>query len=157
MQAEIDDERICLEGYGPAGVAVILTCRGGSTAPDVDEARRRFAAHGGRIGAQGSVSYLFRPVGVIRVRGEPGLVQRALAWGAEEVTGEESGEIEILTDPRDCAALAGRLGRGRPATTATAWRSMQRATVGPADRRRLEGLVADLRALEGVHGVYTNA
>ena len=61
-----DYAEVRYEGYGPAGVAVIveaLTDNRNRTASDI---RSAFAKHGGALGETNSVSFLFNRLGVIR-------------------------------------------------------------------------------------------
>src|SRR5487761_15037 len=77
------------EGYGPAGVAVIveaLTDNRNRTASDV---RSAFAKHGGALGETNSVSFLFARLGVIRYPTGPAdadaMLEAAIEAGAENV------------------------------------------------------------------------
>jgi YebC/PmpR family DNA-binding regulatory protein len=99
-------ETVVYEGYGPAGVALLVetvTDNRNRTGPDV---RNLFTKHGGSLGEPGSVAYLFEKKGVILVdagAGEGGgtpiteddlLV--AVEAGAEDIS-EEDGVFEIVT------------------------------------------------------------
>ena len=151
-------EHICHEGYGPGGAAVILTC---ATKDPVTAAlvRARFAEQGGRLGASGSVSYLFRKVGVLRVRSDAALADRAAALGVEEQVESGEGQADLLTDPADRATIEARLRRLGYECIARGggWRAMQRISPSLPDARKLEDLVRRLAALDGVGHVYTNA
>ena len=150
-------ERICHEGYGPGASAVIVTCAEGTTVSS-DAMQQLFREYGGRLGAPGSVSYLFRPVGVLRVSADSALAGRAADLGVEEqVAGEDW--VDLLTDPEERATIESRLrdlgyeclARGE------GWRAMQRFTASLPEGRRVEEFVRQLAALEGVGHVYTNA
>ena len=105
------------EGYGPAGVAVMidaLTNNRSRTAPDL---RAIFERNGGNLATTGSVAFQFSKRGIITVRAdvvdEDRLMEIALDAGAEDVTGEGGGEVfEVLTTPtafhkvRDAIAAA---------------------------------------------------
>ena len=147
------------EGYGPGGTAVLIECSAPERHDLAAHLRRVFAAHGGYLGAQGSVSYLFARTGVLTYAAGPAqLAELALAAGAEDVlTG--SGDIEILTDPEDFLSIRDALGAaGFVALTA-------RITQRPATTVELRGaaaqamrvLVAGLDSVAAVQGVYTNA
>ncbi len=56
---------VCYEGYGPGGVAVVVECVTDDRSRVGAEVRRAFVQHGGRLGADGSVSYLFNTVGLM--------------------------------------------------------------------------------------------
>ena len=146
------------EGYGPGGTAVLIECSAPERHDFAAHLRRVFAAHGGHLGAQGSVSYLFARTGVITYAVGPGLADLALAAGAEDVQAS-SGGIEILTDPDDFLNIRAALSAaGYVALTA-------QITQRPATTIELRGddvqtmrtFVAGLGALDAVQGIYTNA
>ncbi|HEY3643901.1 MAG TPA: YebC/PmpR family DNA-binding transcriptional regulator, partial [Gammaproteobacteria bacterium] len=58
-------EEIRYEGYGPGGVAIIVDCMSDNRTRTVAEVRHAFTKHGGNLGADGSVSYLFSKSGVL--------------------------------------------------------------------------------------------
>ena len=90
------------EGYGPAGVAVLidaLTNNRARTAPDL---RTIFERNGGNFAAVGSVAFQFSKRGIITVKAdvidEDKLMELALEAGAEDVT--NLGEVfEVVTTP----------------------------------------------------------
>jgi len=97
-------ESITYEGYGPAGVAVIvetLTDNRNRTAADV---RAAFSKYGGNLGQQGCVSFMFDRKGIIIIEDEDEEIDEeeitmdALEAGAEDISVED-GIIEITTDP----------------------------------------------------------
>ena len=86
-------ERVIYEGYGPAGVAVIVDCLTDNkqrTAPDV---RHAFDKSGGNLGTDGSVMFMFDQKGVIVVDNEgkdfDQFMMDALDAGADDVIEEE--------------------------------------------------------------------
>lgn len=150
-------ESICREGYGPGGVAVIVTARPGAT-PDEAALRELFRSHGGRLGAVGSVAYLFRPVGLLRYAPDARLPARAVEAGAEDVLATADGSVEVLTDPAERDEVERRLERQghRAQRKAAHWRATDRVRIAPLERVRLEQLERHLAALPGVAHVYTN-
>ena len=99
-------ESIRYEGYGPAGVAVIvetLTDNRNRTAADV---RAAFSKYGGNMGTTGCVSFMFDNKGIIIIEDEDEeldedeVTMDALEAGAEDVT-YENGIYEIETDPQE--------------------------------------------------------
>ena len=101
-------ESITYEGYGPAGVAVIvnaLTDNRNRTAADV---RHAFDKNGGNMGQTGCVSFMFDRKGVIVIEDEDldeeTVTMDALEAGAEDL--DVDGEIaEITTDPNEMGAV----------------------------------------------------
>ena len=103
-------EQNTYEGYGPAGVAIIvetLTDNKNRTAANV---RAAFSKGGGNVGAQGCVSYMFDRKGQIIIDKEEcemdpdELMMFALDAGAEDFSDEED-SYEILTDPDSFSAV----------------------------------------------------
>ena len=146
------------EGYGPGGTAVLVEC---STLEHVDLAahlRRVFAAHGGHLGAQGSVSYLFTRTGVLTYADGPALAELALAAGAEDVQANDGG-IEILTDPEDFQSIRATLCAAGfvPETAQITQRAATTVELSGADAQAMRTFVAGLAGVAAVQGVYTNA
>jgi len=108
-----DYEEITYEGYGPAGIAIMvkaLTNNRNRTAADV---RHIFDKNGGNLGVGGSVSFLFEEKGTIVIsredyEDEDQVMSDALDAGAADFTSDED-FYEISTDPSDyysvCSAL----------------------------------------------------
>jgi len=60
-----DYEEIRYEGYGPAGVALIVDCLTDNRNRTVAEVRHAFSKSGGNLGQDGSVAFMFSSVGVL--------------------------------------------------------------------------------------------
>lgn len=97
-------EEITYEGYGPAGVAVIvsaLTDNKNRTAADV---RHAFDKNGGNLGTNGCVSFMFNKQGKIYVESEgldeDEVMMEVIEAGAEDFEASEDG-FEITTAPAD--------------------------------------------------------
>jgi DNA-binding regulatory protein, yebC/pmpR family len=93
-------QRVIYEGYGPAGVAVIVDCLTDNiqrTAPDV---RHAFDKNGGNLGTDGSVMFMFDHKGEILVNNEDKdfdeFMMDALEAGADDVI-EEDEFFEAIT------------------------------------------------------------
>ena len=118
-----DYAEVRYEGYGPAGVAVIveaLTDNRNRTASDV---RSAFSKHGGALGETNSVSFMFNRLGVIRYPAaaatDDAMLEAAIEAGAENVESDaEAHEITCAIDDffavRD--ALEARFGAPESAT-----------------------------------------
>lgn len=97
-------ESIVYEGYGPAGVAIMLEVMTDNKNRIVAEIRHMLTKHGGNLGAAGCVAWMFEKQGVITV--DPTLADEAVVTeiaidaGAEDITSDAS-SIEILTQPGD--------------------------------------------------------
>ncbi len=95
-------EESTYEGYGPGGVAVLVEIMTDNKNRTVAEIRHIFSKHGGNLGENGCVSWLFENKGsIVFEKGsidEDALIELALEAGAEDVR-EEGNEIEVITDP----------------------------------------------------------
>lgn len=152
-------EHICGEGYGPGGVAVIITCAASAGRLPMELVRHAFREHGGRLGATGSVAYLFRPVGVLRFAMPSDQADVAGEAGAEEWFAAADGTADLYTAPEERESVGQRLeARGhRCLAHGSGWRAMHQLQLVPLERQRLERLVRDILAIEGVGHVFTNA
>ncbi|MDP8235082.1 MAG: YebC/PmpR family DNA-binding transcriptional regulator [Candidatus Erginobacter occultus] len=100
----VNYEEAVYEGYGPAGVAILIRALTDNRNRAVAEIRHLFDKKGGSIGCPGSVAYLFETRGLITVEAqgadEEAVLEAALEAGAEDF--KDEGEIyEIYTAPSD--------------------------------------------------------
>ncbi|HSK49820.1 MAG TPA: YebC/PmpR family DNA-binding transcriptional regulator [Solirubrobacterales bacterium] len=104
-------ERILFEGYGPAGVAVLVEALTDNRNRASAEIRHAFSKHGGSLGEPGSVAWIFEKRGAIVVDGnrygEDDLMA-AIDAGAEDVR-EEGEQLRVLTEPTDLTAVKAAL------------------------------------------------
>ena len=104
-------ESITYEGYGPAGVAVIVECLTDNRNRTASEVRHYFDKYGGNMGATGCVSWSFDKKGVIVINDEDQeldedkVMEDALEAGAADFAPDE-GVYTVYTDPDDVASVA---------------------------------------------------
>jgi YebC/PmpR family DNA-binding regulatory protein len=149
------------EGYGPAGVAVIveaLTDNRNRTASDL---RSAFARHGGALGETDSIGFLFSRLGAVRypagAASADAILDAAIEAGADNVeSGAEAFEVTCAADDffavRD--ALEARF--GAPESAKLEWRPSTTVTL---DEERAASLLKLLDALEDnddVQNVWAN-
>jgi len=96
-------EEITYEGYGPGGVALMVSALSDNRNRTAADVRHVFSKYGGNMGATGCVSYMFQEKGIFVVSKESGveeddLMMIALDAGAEDIKVEED-SFEIVTDP----------------------------------------------------------
>ena len=103
-------EEIVYEGYGPAGIAVIVETTTDNRNRTAGNVRSYFSKYHGNMGQTGCVSYLFSEKGVIIIGNEDGdidedkLMELALESGAEDFAAEDE-MFEIYTEPDDLYAV----------------------------------------------------
>jgi YebC/PmpR family DNA-binding regulatory protein len=105
----VNYEDLRYEGYAQGGVAVMLECLTDNRNRTVAEVRHAFTKHGGNMGTDGSVSYLFNKIGVLNFApgsDEDAIMEAALEAGAEDITNEPDGSIEVTTEPEQFTAVS---------------------------------------------------
>jgi len=154
-------EEITYEGYGPAGVALmvrVLTDNRNRTAPEI---RHTFSKFGGNLAESGSVGWIFERKGLIQVEAsrmeEDELLGLALDAGAADL--KRAGDVfEVSAEPGELERVRRSLDeRGVPIQSAE-------VTLIPQTTVRLEGreaqhvlkLVEGLEELDDVQHVYAN-
>ena len=105
-----DYEEIVYEGYGPAGIAVIVETTTDNRNRTAGNVRSYFSKYHGNLGQSGCVGYLFSEKGVIVISNEDGdidedkLMELSLEAGAEDFLADED-IFEIYTVPEDLYAV----------------------------------------------------
>ncbi len=101
-------EYINYEGYGPAGIAVIVECLTDNRNRTVADVRHYFDKYGGNLGTSGSVSWQFTQKGVLVIDGEDldeeTVMMQALDAGASDFDASD-GVFEVYTEPDDFDAV----------------------------------------------------
>ena len=97
------------EGFGPAGIAFIVTALTDNPNRTFPSVRTAFSKNGGTLGSSGSVAFLFDRVGVILIENdekkEDEIFEIAIDAGAENFIFDENGQSEILTKFENLAAV----------------------------------------------------
>ena len=95
-------EEVTYEGYGPGGVAVLVEVMTDNKNRTVAEVRHIFSKHGGNLGENGCVAWMFDKKGSIVFDksevDEDELMELVLESGGEDVKEDES-QFEVITDP----------------------------------------------------------
>lgn len=103
-------EEAFYEGYGPGGVAILISAITDNKNRTVSELRRLFNKHGGQLVEAGCVSWIFKKKGSIIFDknniNEERLMEIALEAGAEDIREEES-TYEVITAPQDLDSVKG--------------------------------------------------
>ncbi len=101
-------EELTYEGYGPGGVAVLIEAMTDNKNRTVSELRHTFSRHGGNLGENGCVAWMFDKRGLFAVeRGnatEDDVMEIALEVGAEDATIEDD-VYELYSAAEDYAAV----------------------------------------------------
>ena len=115
--AEVSDLiEMTLEGYGPNGVAVLVQALTDNRNRTIQDVRRLFTRHGGNLGENGCVAWLFESRGVVIIESSGSdteeLALQAIDAGAEDVKAEK-GYLEIYTQPHNMESIREGIGKGR--------------------------------------------
>jgi YebC/PmpR family DNA-binding regulatory protein len=155
-------EEIRYEGYGINGAAVIVDCMTDNRTRTVADVRHAFDKHGGNLGTQGSVAFLFKHVGqIIFAPGtnEDRVMDAAIDAGAEDVATHEDGSIEVTTAPYDFVAVKDALGAAglKPEYAEVIMKPATEIELAGDDAQRMQKLLDALESLDDVQEVYTTA
>ena len=96
-------EEIIFEGYGPGGIAILVETMTDNRNRTVSDVRHAFSKFGGNLGTDGSVSYLFKKLGLIHISKEytdEKIMELVIESGAVDYT-EEDEFFEVITDAND--------------------------------------------------------
>jgi YebC/PmpR family DNA-binding regulatory protein len=155
-------EEIRYEGYGPSGVVIMVDCMTDNRNRTASEVRHAFSKHGGNLGTDGSVAYLFTKQGVISFQpgtDEDSVIEAGLDSGAEDVVVNEDGSLDVVTLPETFAAVREALA-GAGFDTSVSEVGFNAATNVELDRdtaEKLLKLIDTLDDLDDVQDVYHNA
>ncbi len=154
-------EEISFEGYGPAGVALMVETMTDNRKRTVAEVRHVLDRHNGKMGEAGCVSWMFEKRGLIVVEKEAGdedtVMEAALDAGADDV--QDAGESwEVITDPQEFEAVKKTFDdKGIPVTMAQV--SMIPQTTVKLSGKDAEQMIKLMEAFEDhddVQNVYAN-
>jgi YebC/PmpR family DNA-binding regulatory protein len=158
----VDYQEIRYEGYGIGGAAVMVDCLTDNRARTVADVRYAFTKHGGNLGTDGSVAFLFKHCGQFLFApgtSEEKVLEAALEAGAEDVVTNDDGSIEVICEPGSFAAVKAGLARAG-LTAEVADVTMKAATetvLAGEDGARMRKLLDALEDLDDVQNVYTTA
>lgn len=155
-------EEIRYEGYGINGAAIIIDCLTDNKQRAVMDVRHALSKHGGNLGTDGSVAFMFKHCGSLVF--EPGtsedkVMEVALEAGAEDVLTNDDGSIEVITPPADFVAI-------KEALEAAGLKAvMGEVTMKPdaeviftgEDAVKMQKILDALEDLDDVQDVYTSA
>ncbi len=156
-------EELVYEGYGPAGVAIMVEVMTDNKNRTVPEIRHLMGKNGGSLGETGCVSWLFDKKGYILVSksaaSEDTVMSVALDAGAEDMKNEPGEEnYEIVTSPEDLIAVKDAVEKSNiPVESAEVTMLPKNYVV--LDEKAAEQMIRLMEALEDhddVQNVYAN-
>jgi transcriptional/translational regulatory protein YebC/TACO1 len=155
-------EEIRYEGYGIGGAAVIVDTLTDNRVRTVAEVRHAFSKCGGNLGTDGSVAFLFRHCGQFLFApgtSEDQVMDTALEAGAEDVSGDDEGGLEVLCAPADFSRLRAAFEQaGLKAEVAeVTMKPLNETVLAGDDAVRMQKLLDMIENLDDVQDVYTSA
>lgn len=153
---------ITYEGYGPGGTAILVDTVTDNRTRTVAEVRHAFSKHGGNMGEEGTVGWMFKNRGVITLPkdavGEEALFELATGNGAEDfdVSGDEY-EIRVETDKYHALVEALQNKGLEPSSSELVKIADNMIQVTGEDAERTLRLLEMLDDLDDVQNVHTNA
>ena len=150
------------EGYGVGGATVMVDCLTDNKVRTVADVRHAFAKHGGNMGTDGCVSYLFKHCGqLVYAPGtsEDKVMEAAIDAGAEDVITNEDCSIEVITAPHDFSAVKAALEKAglKAALADVTYKPSMETELKGDDAVKMQKLLDALESLDDVQDVYTSA
>ncbi|NMA25967.1 MAG: YebC/PmpR family DNA-binding transcriptional regulator [Clostridiales bacterium] len=157
-------ESITYEGYGPAGVAVIVEAMTDNRKRTAAEVRHYFDKYGGNMGTTGCVSWSFARKGVIIIDNEGGdldedtVLSDALDAGAEDLITDDA-VFEVYTKAEDFNAVAAALEKKKYKFLSAQLEMVPSSYIkltDPEDIANMEKLLEHLEDSDDVQNVWHN-
>ena len=155
-------EEIRYEGYGIGGAAVIVDCMTDNKTRTVADVRSTFTKHGGNLGGEGAVAFLFKHCGQLVFApgtSEDQLMEAAIETGAEDVVTNDDGSIEVVTAANDFVAVKSALEKKgfKAALAEVTFKPAAENVMKGDEAARMQRLIDALESLDDVQEVYTTA
>jgi len=144
-------EEVTYEGYGPGGVAILVETTSDNKNRTVADLRSLFKSGGGNMGESGSVSWMFDRVGQLvfepQTFSEDKIMEVALESGAQDVTTQSDGTIEVVTATADLYRVRDAFDKVQMAPASASFAYIPKTSV-PVDKEKAEQLLELLNSLE---------
>ena len=154
-------ESAVYEGYGPAGVAIIIETLTDNRNRTVSEVRHVFGKYGGNLAENGAVSWMFAKKGLIEVEessaGEEEILLAVMDAGGEDLQ-RADGLFEVLAPADRFDAVRRALDDAGISygQASLAWVPQNTLAVDGADARGIVRLLEELEDLDDVQRVFSN-
>ena len=150
-----------LEGYGPSGVAIMVSALTDNRNRTVQEVRSTFTRHGGALGENGCVSWMFKSRGVITVNvdkdKEEEMEMAAIDAGAEDVN-VGGGIMEVYTKPETLEKVRAALEAAKVKVESSELQMVPETSVTLDEKAATQALklIEKLEEIDDVQNVYSN-
>ena len=159
----VEYEEIRYEGYAPGGVAVIVDCLTDNRVRTVADVRHAFGKHGGNLGTEGSVAFMFKKLGVLSFApgaDEDKLTEAAIDAGADDVVVyPDDGSIDVIAAPDAFAEVKSAIEKAgfKPDLAEVTFRADNDIAVDGDTAQQVLKLLRWLEDMDDVQNVYSNA
>lgn len=154
-------EEVRYEGYGLGGTAIMVDCLTDNHNRTVSDVRHAFSKHGGNLGTDGSVSYMFSKQGFISFASgdEDAIIEVAIESGADDVITNDDGSIDVITAPDDFFSVKDALVAKNlnPEHSQITMEPTNRIELNLEDAEKFMKLIDRLEDLDDTQDVYHNA
>ena len=154
-------EEVRYEGYGLGGTAIMVDCLTDNRNRTVADVRHAFSKHGGSLGTDGSVSYMFSKQGFISFASgdEDAIMEVAIESGADDIITNDDGSIDVMTAPDDFFSVKDALVANNlnPEHSQITMEPANRIELNLEDAEKFMKLIDRLEDLDDTQEVYHNA
>ena len=154
-------EEVRYEGYGLGGTAIMVDCLTDNRTRTVADVRHAFSKHGGSLGTDGSVSYMFSKQGFISFASgdEDAIMEVAIESGADDVITNDDGSIDVMTAPDDFFSVKDALVANNlnPEHSQITMEPANRIELNLEDAEKFMKLIDRLEDLDDTQEVFHNA
>jgi YebC/PmpR family DNA-binding regulatory protein len=154
-------EEVVYEGYGPGGTAIYVEALTDNRNRTVGEVRHVLTKHGGNLGANGCVAYLFEKKGIATFDAASvdldALMEAALEAGADDVV-ESGSSVEVVTSPGALTGVVSALAaKGfEPGDSTISMEASTKVTLEGSHAETMLRVADALEDLDDVQNVYAN-
>ncbi len=156
-------EEIRYEGYAPGGVAVIVDTLTDNRIRTVADVRHAFSKHGGNMGTEGSVAFMFKKMGVLSFApgaDEDRITEVAIEAGADDVVVHPDDQsIDVITSPDSYQSVKSAMEAAglKPDQSEITLRAENDVAVEGDTAVAVAKMLERLEDLDDVQNVYSNA
>lgn len=158
----VNYEEIRYEGYGPQGAAVIVDCMTDNKTRTVADVRHVFSKHGGNLGTDGCVAFMFQHCGQFLFAPgthEETVMEAVLDAGAQDIQTDEEGVIEVTCEVSNYHAVKTSLQNANlePESAEITWKpDAVTELAGEEEGQKMQKMLDALEDLDDVQNVFTN-
>jgi YebC/PmpR family DNA-binding regulatory protein len=158
-----DYKEISYEGYGPFGIAIFVEAATDNNTRTVANVRSYFTKHGGSLGTQGSLTFLFDHKCVFKVMAKEGvsledLELELIDYGVDELDHDDEGHIVLYGAFEESSNIQKYLEENGYEIISTEFERIPNDVkdVTPEQREKIEKLLEKIEEDEDVQNVFHN-